>query len=237
MGPRSVLAFGLISLFVVGCGGNKKRSPASVGSTSAPIQTTQTLAPPTFATIEQGDQSGVVGSPPDATHHLAAEDDAALTALWNDHQPGQAAPAVDFANERVLGVFLGDRPTTGYAIEVVGVASDPLIARKRIKLYHPDVVTLDVEMPRLDGLTFLERLMRLRPMPVVMVSAGDDFAARNGNVDTDAIERSFVMTVVRFLRDHMAGDDTRKQAFQFSHTNSDTFFGEQRWWKIAIGRP
>lgn len=56
-------------------------------------------------------------------------------------------------------------------IEVIGVASDPLIARKRIKLDNPDVITLDVEMPRLDGLTFLERLMRLRPMPVVMVSA------------------------------------------------------------------
>jgi two-component system chemotaxis response regulator CheB len=56
-------------------------------------------------------------------------------------------------------------------IEVVGVASDPLIARERIKALNPDVLTLDVEMPRMDGLTFLSNLMRLRPMPVIMVSS------------------------------------------------------------------
>ena len=56
-------------------------------------------------------------------------------------------------------------------LEVVGVASDPLIARERIKALNPDVLTLDVEMPRMDGLTFLSNLMRLRPMPVVMVSS------------------------------------------------------------------
>ncbi|MEO7073361.1 MAG: chemotaxis response regulator protein-glutamate methylesterase [Rhodanobacter sp.] len=57
------------------------------------------------------------------------------------------------------------------AIEVVGTAGDPLIARDKIKQLHPDVLTLDVEMPRMDGLTFLENLMRLHPMPVVMVSS------------------------------------------------------------------
>jgi two-component system chemotaxis response regulator CheB len=56
-------------------------------------------------------------------------------------------------------------------IDVVGTAADPLIARERIKQLNPDVLTLDVEMPRMDGLTFLENLMRLRPMPVVMVSS------------------------------------------------------------------
>lgn len=56
-------------------------------------------------------------------------------------------------------------------IEVVGTAADPLIAREKIKQLNPDVLTLDVEMPRMDGLTFLENLMRLRPMPVVMVSS------------------------------------------------------------------
>ena len=55
-------------------------------------------------------------------------------------------------------------------IDVVGVASDPLIARDKIKQLNPDVITLDVEMPRMDGLQFLSNLMRLRPMPVVMVS-------------------------------------------------------------------
>lgn len=55
-------------------------------------------------------------------------------------------------------------------IEVVGVAEDPIEAREKIKLLSPDVVTLDIEMPNMNGLAFLDRLMRLRPMPVVMVS-------------------------------------------------------------------
>ena len=55
-------------------------------------------------------------------------------------------------------------------MEVVGAAPDPLIARDMIKQLNPDVLTLDVEMPKMDGLEFLEKLMRLRPMPVVMVS-------------------------------------------------------------------
>jgi two-component system chemotaxis response regulator CheB len=55
-------------------------------------------------------------------------------------------------------------------IEVVGSAADPYIARDKIRRLSPDVLTLDVEMPRMDGLTFLRNLMRLRPMPVVMVS-------------------------------------------------------------------
>ena len=60
---------------------------------------------------------------------------------------------------------------------VVGTASDPFMARDRIKELNPDVLTLDVEMPRMDGLTFLANLMRLRPMPVVMVSSLTDQGA------------------------------------------------------------
>jgi two-component system chemotaxis response regulator CheB len=55
-------------------------------------------------------------------------------------------------------------------MECVGAASDPIVAREMIRNQNPDVLTLDVEMPRMDGLDFLSRLMRLRPMPVVMVS-------------------------------------------------------------------
>ena len=55
--------------------------------------------------------------------------------------------------------------------EVVGAAPDPYVARDMIKQLNPDVLTLDVEMPRMDGLDFLEKLMRLRPMPVVMISS------------------------------------------------------------------
>jgi two-component system chemotaxis response regulator CheB len=56
-------------------------------------------------------------------------------------------------------------------VEVVGAAKDPFDAREKIKKLNPDVLTLDVEMPRMDGVTFLSNLMRLRPMPVVMVSS------------------------------------------------------------------
>lgn len=67
-------------------------------------------------------------------------------------------------------------------IEVVGAAHDPFHARDLIKQLHPDVLTLDVEMPRMNGLQFLENLMRLHPLPVVMVSslttAGSDAALR-----------------------------------------------------------
>ncbi|HEY4587211.1 MAG TPA: response regulator, partial [Brevundimonas sp.] len=55
-------------------------------------------------------------------------------------------------------------------INVVGAAADPLEARAKIKELNPDVITLDVEMPNMNGLEFLEKIMRLRPMPVVMVS-------------------------------------------------------------------
>ncbi|CAN7242680.1 MULTISPECIES: protein-glutamate methylesterase/protein-glutamine glutaminase [unclassified Variovorax] len=67
-------------------------------------------------------------------------------------------------------------------MSVVGTAADPLVARDLIKQTNPDVLTLDVEMPRMDGLEFLEKLMRLRPMPVVMVSSlterGSEIALR-----------------------------------------------------------
>ncbi|MHB8742666.1 MAG: protein-glutamate methylesterase/protein-glutamine glutaminase [Sulfuricaulis sp.] len=56
-------------------------------------------------------------------------------------------------------------------IHVVGTAANPLIAREKIKALKPDVLTLDVEMPGMDGITFLEKLMRLHPLPVVMVSS------------------------------------------------------------------
>ena len=56
-------------------------------------------------------------------------------------------------------------------MEVVGFAADPIIAREKSKELNPDVITLNVEMRRMDGITFLEKLMRLRPTPVVMISA------------------------------------------------------------------
>ena len=55
-------------------------------------------------------------------------------------------------------------------INVVGTAPDPLVARDKIKELNPDVITLDVEMPHMDGVSFLKKIMTLRPMPVVMIS-------------------------------------------------------------------
>lgn len=74
---------------------------------------------------------------------------------------------------RLLTEILSSDPE----ISVVGAAADPLLARDLIKATSPDVLTLDVEMPRMDGLTFLRNLMRLRPMPVVMVSSLTDRGA------------------------------------------------------------
>lgn len=70
-------------------------------------------------------------------------------------------------------------------MECVGAAADPLIAREMIRSLNPDVITLDVEMPRMDGIDFLSRLMRLRPTPVVMVST---LTERGAEVTMRALE-------------------------------------------------
>ena len=70
-------------------------------------------------------------------------------------------------------------------MECIGAASDPFVAREMIRNLNPDVITLDVEMPRMDGLDFLSKLMRLRPMPVVMVST---LTERGAEVTLKALE-------------------------------------------------
>lgn len=71
------------------------------------------------------------------------------------------------------------------ALEVVSTAIDPFDAREKIKYFNPDVLTLDVEMPKMDGIRFLDNLMRLRPMPVVMVSS---LTERSAEVTLQALE-------------------------------------------------
>ncbi|THD59935.1 chemotaxis response regulator protein-glutamate methylesterase [Phenylobacterium sp.] len=78
--------------------------------------------------------------------------------------------------------------------EVVGEAADPLQAREAIKALNPDVITLDVEMPNMNGLDFLERLMRLRPMPVVMVST---LTTRGAEITLAALELGAVDCVAK----------------------------------------
>ena len=70
-------------------------------------------------------------------------------------------------------------------MQCVGAAADPLIAREMIRGLNPDVITLDIEMPRMDGIDFLDKLMRLRPMPVVMVST---LTERGADVTLRALE-------------------------------------------------
>ncbi|MCG8694606.1 MAG: chemotaxis response regulator protein-glutamate methylesterase [Minwuiales bacterium] len=83
-------------------------------------------------------------------------------------QPTTAVIVDDSALMRqMLSEMLGSDPE----IEVLGTAADPIAARALIKSTNPDVITLDVEMPKMDGLTFLEKIMTLRPTPVLMISS------------------------------------------------------------------
>lgn len=81
----------------------------------------------------------------------------------------------------LLSKIIGSAPD----LKVVGEAPDPIVAREMIKSLNPDVLTLDVEMPRMDGLEFLRRLMKLRPMPVVMISS---LTERGSEVTMQALE-------------------------------------------------
>ncbi len=83
--------------------------------------------------------------------------------------------------QQLLSMLLSSDPE----IEVVGAAPDPYVARDMIKSLNPDVVTLDVEMPRMDGLSFLRKIMALRPMPVVMIST---LTQANADVTIKALE-------------------------------------------------
>ncbi|MFC5429123.1 chemotaxis response regulator protein-glutamate methylesterase [Paraburkholderia denitrificans] len=86
--------------------------------------------------------------------------------------------------------IINDQPD----MTVVATAPDPLVARELIKQHNPDVLTLDVEMPRMDGLDFLEKLMRLRPMPVVMVSS---LTERGNEITLRALELGAVDFVTK----------------------------------------
>jgi two-component system, chemotaxis family, protein-glutamate methylesterase/glutaminase len=79
-------------------------------------------------------------------------------------------------------------------MECIGVANDPLVAREMIRELNPDVLTLDIEMPKMDGIEFLGRLMRLRPMPVVMIST---LTERGADVTMRALELGAVDFVAK----------------------------------------
>jgi two-component system chemotaxis response regulator CheB len=87
-------------------------------------------------------------------------------------------------------------------LEVVGTAKDPYDARERIKELDPDVLTLDVEMPRMDGLTFLGKLMKAHPMPAVMLSS---LTAKGTTTALDALDLGAVDVIGKPALDQAAG--------------------------------
>ncbi|MBI1362956.1 MAG: chemotaxis-specific protein-glutamate methyltransferase CheB [Proteobacteria bacterium] len=91
-----------------------------------------------------------------------------------------------------MRIFLRKTLESAGDIEVIGTAQDPLEAIELLKTHTPDVMTLDVEMPNMDGLTFLEKIMRLKPLPVVMVST---LTARGSQMAIKALELGAVDVV------------------------------------------
>lgn len=138
-------------------------------------------------------------------------------------------------------------------IEVVGSAADPLEARDLIKQLNPDVLTLDIEMPKMDGITFLEKIMSLRPMPVVMVSTltekGADVTMRAlelGAIDYIAKPKS--MSELETIKDELiskvktaakakVGARTKATATSAAGTSAKilSYTGDPKKWLIAIG--
>jgi two-component system chemotaxis response regulator CheB len=90
-------------------------------------------------------------------------------------------------------------------IEVVGTAPDPYVARDKIKVLNPDVLTLDVEMPKMDGISFLGNLMRLRPMPVVMISS---LTEKGADVTLQALELGAIDFISKPKLDLVEGLET-----------------------------
>ena len=88
-------------------------------------------------------------------------------------------------------------------IEVAGTAPDPFIAREKILKIKPDVVTLDIEMPKMDGLTFLKKLMRYYPLPVIMVSS---LTPKGGRLTLEAMENGAVEVIGKPGGSYSVGD-------------------------------
>jgi two-component system, chemotaxis family, protein-glutamate methylesterase/glutaminase len=100
---------------------------------------------------------------------------------------------------KVLSTILGAESD----IEVVGTAPDPYIARDRILSLKPDVLTLDIEMPRMDGLTFLDRIMRFHPLPVIVISS---LAQSSTKAAMEALSRGAVDVLAKPGGPYSVGD-------------------------------
>jgi len=100
---------------------------------------------------------------------------------------------------KVLSTILSEAP----GIEVVGTAPDPYVARDKILALSPDVLTLDLEMPRMDGMTFLDRLMTHHPLPVIVLSS---LAKDSANVAVEALRRGAVEVMAKPGGPYSVGD-------------------------------
>jgi two-component system chemotaxis response regulator CheB len=100
---------------------------------------------------------------------------------------------------KVLSDVLSNQPD----IDVVGTAPDPYVARDKIVSLRPDVLTLDIEMPRMDGLTFLDRLMAFHPMPVVVISSLTQSSTRSA---LEAVNRGAVDVMAKPGGPYSVGD-------------------------------
>jgi two-component system chemotaxis response regulator CheB len=114
-------------------------------------------------------------------------------------------------------------------IEVVGEAEDPLVARELIKKLNPDVLTLDVEMPKMDGITFLLNIMRLRPMPVIMLST---LTTKGADITLQALEIGALDFIAKpTVQELMATQDSFKEVLIEKITQAVTI--DQKNFKLS----
>jgi len=103
----------------------------------------------------------------------------------------------------VVRQILSTELTRDSGLEVVGTAPDPYVARDKIVLLKPDVLTLDIEMPRMDGITFLRKLMRYHPIPVIVVSS---LTPKGGELALEALDAGAVDVISKPGAAYTVGD-------------------------------
>jgi len=114
--------------------------------------------------------------------------------MWNFSVEAMSIRVLIIDDSALVRQVLTSILSADHDIDVVGAAPDPYVARDMIKQLAPDVLTLDVEMPRMDGLTFLDNLMRLHPLPTVMVSS---LTQRGAEATLEALELGAVDFVAK----------------------------------------
>jgi two-component system chemotaxis response regulator CheB len=117
--------------------------------------------------------------------------------------PGQKIKVLIVDDSAVVRKVFSEELSKEPDIEVIGTAPDPFVARDKIVLQKPDVVTLDVEMPRMDGLTFLKKLMKYYPLPVIIVSS---LTPQGSKMAMEALENGAVEVLTKPGGSYTVGD-------------------------------